>query len=178
MTRFSARLPRVSVSASSSSAAMSGCRPVALADDLHPDAVLVQFGEIAADEQLQQAHQVADLGLRPRPVLRREGVDGQPGDADVAGARAPSCAAPRRRRDGRPARGRPRAFAQRPLPSMMIATCAGVVICSAFGRRRRETGLNLHDFGFLAGKQAVDRRNRLVGQLLHLVGLACDARPR
>ena len=35
-----------------------------------PHAVLVQFGEVAADEQLQQAHEIADLGLGPRPVLR------------------------------------------------------------------------------------------------------------
>ena len=142
--------------------------PVALADDLHPDAVLVQFGKIAADEKLQQPHQVADFGFRPRPVFRRESVDGQPGDAECRRPREPSCAAPRRRRDGPATRGRPRAFAQRPLPSMMIATCSGVVIFSLSRRRQRRTGagLNLHDLGFLAGQQAVDGGNRLVGQLL------------
>ena len=47
----------------------------ALADHAHLDAVLVQLGEIVADEAAQQAHQVADFGRRARPVLRAEGKD-------------------------------------------------------------------------------------------------------
>ena len=78
-------MPAVSVSASSSKCGDIGRQAFAFADDLHPDAALVQFGEVAADEELQQPHQVADLGFRPRPVFRREGVDGQPGDAHVGG---------------------------------------------------------------------------------------------
>ena len=63
---------------------MSGCSPVR-SPMIGPDAVPVKLGEVAADEQLEQAHQVADFGFRPRPVFRREGVDGQPIDAELAG---------------------------------------------------------------------------------------------
>ena len=86
--------------------------------------LLVQFGEIVADEAAQQAHQLADLVGRPRPVLRAEGEDRDDTDAEFA-----------RRADGTPqrldaaamsfARGKPRAAAQRPLPSMMMATWRG-----------------------------------------------------
>src|SRR5712671_5059045 len=65
-------------------------------------------------------------------------------------------------------RGMPRALAQRPFPSMMIATCAGVAIFSLSGRLRPT--LNLHDFRFLIGKQVVDGADHLIGKLLHLIG--------
>src|SRR3954447_4520904 len=69
-------------------------------------------------------------------------------------------------------RGRPRACAHRPLPSMMMATWRGALRSgcrfsfsdmSVEPRRR----LNLHDFLFLAGEQQVDLLDRLVGRLLH-----------
>ena len=42
-----------------------GLQACAIAKDPDPDAVLMQFGQIAADEQFQQSHQVRDFGLRP-----------------------------------------------------------------------------------------------------------------
>src|SRR5690606_9867182 len=80
------------------------------------------------------------------------------------------------------ARGRPRALAQRPLPSMMIAIWAGFTMRFLSGEpllaRRIVPGnamkSNLQDLRFLLGQQAVDHRDRVVGQLLHPVVL--DAR--
>src|SRR5215207_4044879 len=56
------------------------------------------------------------------------------------------------------ARGRPCAAAQRPLPSMMIATCRG----------RFKVLSNLHDLFFFGREQLVDLRDVLVGELLHV----------
>src|SRR5512140_378531 len=58
-------------------------------------------------------------------------------------------------------RGRRRAFAQRPFPSMIIATCLG---------RRSRTISDGRDFAFLLGKGLVDPGDELVRQLLHLLG--------
>src|SRR3979490_294405 len=73
------------------------------------------------------------------------------------------------------ARGKPRAAAQRPLPSMMIATCKGgsarsgplVAGAAAFDI---DQSLNREDFFFLGRKQLIDLRNRPVGRLLHIIG--------
>src|SRR5882757_1676118 len=73
------------------------------------------------------------------------------------------------------ARGRPRAAAQRPLPSIMMATCKGASVRSdpsgagaaAFDIDR---SLNREDFFFLGRKQLIDLRNRPVGGLLHVGG--------
>src|SRR6266705_3583409 len=79
------------------------------------------------------------------------------------------------------ARGRPRAAAQRPLPSMMIATCNGPSVRSlpslagaaAFGISRSLTcTLNGEDFLFLGREQLIDLGNHAVGRLLHVVGKA------
>src|SRR5919109_2883607 len=74
-------------------------------------------------------------------------------------------------------RGNPRAFAHRPLPSMMMATWRGTVALPAVSaaapiRTAVEIGwftLNLHDFFFFGGQRLVDLLHVLVGQLLHLV---------
>src|SRR6185312_1865313 len=66
-------------------------------------------------------------------------------------------------------RGMPRALAQRPFPSMMIATCAGVAMFSLSGQPMAKT-LNLHDFSFLIRKQVVDGADRFVGKFLDLFG--------
>src|SRR6266436_9097430 len=77
------------------------------------------------------------------------------------------------------ARGRPRAAAQRPLPSMMIATCNGPSVRSgpslagaaAFGISRSLTcTLNGEDFLFLGREQLIDLGNHAVGCLLHVGG--------
>ena len=132
-------------------------------------------------EPAQKPHQLRDLGRRPLPVLLRERVQGQDRDANLARAahdaayglgawRCPSLRPP------------PRASAQRPLPSMMIATCwegdscrlpsikhrlrgrrAGI---SANGREARRTVArrgdrwreNAHDGGACASRRA--RPNR------------------
>src|SRR5690349_10281604 len=57
-------------------------------------------------------------------------------------------------------RGRPRASAQRPLPSMMIAMCLGILTAGAAGCS------HLHDFLFLGGELSVDVTDVLVGELL------------
>src|ERR1035437_6138856 len=75
------------------------------------------------------------------------------------------------------ARGKPRAAAQRPFPSMMIATCKGpsvrsgpsVAGAAAFGIDQ-SLSLNGEDFLFLGRKQLIDFRNRPVGCLLHVSG--------
>src|SRR5258708_16163990 len=64
-------------------------------------------------------------------------------------------------------RGRPCDFAQRPLPSMMMATCAGG------GGKGEEAPLSmdsdLKDFLVLLGQQPVDLLDRLVGQGLDIL---------
>src|SRR5262245_47913663 len=75
------------------------------------------------------------------------------------------------------ARGRPRAAAQRPLPSMMMATCAGpsdrsglsVAGAAAFDMKASLDGEN---FFFLGRQQLIDLRDRPVGRLLHVTGQA------
>ena len=67
----------------------------------------------------------ADLRLRALPVLGREGVDGQKLDAELHarfGHGAHRCP---RRASWPLIRGSPRSFAQRPLPSMMMAMWRG-----------------------------------------------------
>src|SRR2546430_7415041 len=76
------------------------------------------------------------------------------------------------------ARGRPRAAAQRPFPSMMIATCNGASVLSgpsvagaaAFGIGQSEGGLNGENFSFFGRQQVIDFRNGCVGSLLHVGG--------
>ena len=95
--------------------------PVAPAEEPRPHALLGEVGQLPVDRLREDLHQVGDLVGRSRPVLGREGVDGERLDPEVD-----------RRLDGAPQRpralavalrdGQPRASAQRPLPSMMIAT--------------------------------------------------------
>src|SRR5689334_9131780 len=66
-------------------------------------------------------------------------------------------------------RGRPRAFAQRPLPSMMIATWTGAFSVPAVDSASMCS--DLQDFLFLRRECVVDLLDVLVGQLLHDVGL-------
>src|SRR5688572_14197163 len=75
------------------------------------------------------------------------------------------------------ARGRPRALAQRPLPSMMMATWRGMAPPSGASDAvpiltAVEIGWltsDLHDLFFFGGERLVDLLHMLVGQLLHLV---------
>src|SRR6202035_1183740 len=57
----------------------------AITDDPHLHAAAVEVGQIVADEAAQQAHQLADLGGRSRPVLGAEGKYRQNADAEIAG---------------------------------------------------------------------------------------------
>jgi len=54
-----------------------GRKPAIVADHPQPHIVGHQLGQVLAQEDTQQTHQVADLGLGPPPILRREGVHGQ-----------------------------------------------------------------------------------------------------
>jgi hypothetical protein len=47
--------------------------------------VLMQFGQVVADEAPQQTHQIVNLRGRARPVLGAEREDGEDGDAQVPG---------------------------------------------------------------------------------------------
>src|SRR5258706_5363513 len=73
-----------------------------------------------------------------------------------------------------PTRGRKRFFAQRPLPSMMIATWRGTASAAGTVCVELSNSLTLrpsyrHQLPFLVGDQLVDVRDRLVGHLLHFV---------
>src|SRR5579875_1552674 len=77
-------------------------------------------------------------------------------------------------------RGSPRARAQRPFPSMMMATCRGTPCGAAASRSAaaRSAGApaitatpsNLTYVAFLLGKRVVHALDVLIGQLLHLLG--------
>src|SRR6202140_1222179 len=75
------------------------------------------------------------------------------------------------------ARGKPRAAAQRPFPSMITATCKGPSVRSgpsvagaAAVALGQSLSLGREDFLFLGRKQLIDLRNRPVGCLLHISG--------
>ena len=94
---------------------------VAAADEAHPHALVAQLGRLALDPLGEHPHQARDLLGRARPVLGRERVDGQLLDAELDGVAQP-------RLDDVGAglvaveRRQPACSAQRPLPSVMIAT--------------------------------------------------------
>ena len=103
---------------------MSRSRLVTLADDAHTHIALVQVGEVVADEAAQQSHQIAisDSGRDQFSELKENMVRYR--YAEIAGGSH----RPAQRFDAAAMafeRGRPRAAAQRPLPSMMMATCRG-----------------------------------------------------
>ena len=62
-----------------------GLQMVAVADHADLDAVLMQFGKIAADKKPQETHQIADFLGRTFPVFGAEAVEGQIFDAEFAG---------------------------------------------------------------------------------------------
>ncbi len=98
--------------------------------------LLVQLRHFAVERLEEQPHEARDLLRRPAPVLAREGEQRERPDAALAAGLRSSCAP-----DAMPAlwpawRGRPRACAQRPLPSMMMAMCRGTVALFAAGFRR------------------------------------------
>src|SRR5918912_1474418 len=70
-------------------------------------------------------------------------------------------------------RGRPRRIAQRPLPSMMMPTWAGIErgssLSSACGPAASANALDLHDLGLFALGHVFDAMDELVGQLLEAV---------
>src|SRR5262245_20326448 len=74
-----------------------------------------------------------------------------------------------------PPRGRPRAAAQRPLPSMMMATCRGTAIPPIWAVRSGSVfdiliASHREDFPFLCSQHLVDLGDGFVGGLLHLLG--------
>src|SRR5712671_5317711 len=73
------------------------------------------------------------------------------------------------------ARGSPRAAAQRPLPSMMMATCRGTAnspICILVSASAFDIATTSHreDLLFLRREHPVDLRDRVVAGLLYLIG--------
>jgi hypothetical protein len=116
-------------SARSTISRMSGFRPVAAAEDAHPHAFARQLLQVVVDEALEQAHQFGDLGLgrrqfsveKPNTVRHADAAVGRGLHGAAQGRHAGPVAEGARQG---------RRFAQRPLPSMMIATCKGA---AAFG---------------------------------------------
>ena len=53
------------------------------ADEAHLDGARVQIGEIAANEDAQQAEEIADFLHRPAPVLGGKAVDREPADIEL-----------------------------------------------------------------------------------------------
>ena len=114
-----------------------GRQPVAIADDAQPGAVLVQ---------LRRARCAGSGAAGPsgRSTSSAGRVQFSVEKANSVSTGMPSSPAPRttRRTASAPrrwpaTRGRPRAFAQRPLPSMMMATWWGPGVGSAVGGQRR-----------------------------------------
>ena len=95
--------------------------------------VLVDVGKFAFQIFAEQAHQEIDFGLGAAPIFQGEGVEREArelqagaGFDDVARGFTPArCPA---------TRGRWRRCAQRPLPSMMTATCSGRRFRSSLSR--------------------------------------------
>jgi hypothetical protein len=58
---------------------------IEVADRVQPDLVVHDLGPLVAQVVAQQLHQALDLVGRPRPVLRREGVEGDGLDAELPG---------------------------------------------------------------------------------------------
>lgn len=83
MTRLSLSLPAVSASGLVEETRDLRVETLPLADEADAHAAAMQFGEVAANEELEKPHQVEDLGLRPRPVLGGERIDRQPVDPQV-----------------------------------------------------------------------------------------------
>ena len=104
-----------------------GIEPAAVADEAQAYAGLLQFGDLRPQITPQKAGQVHDLAGRAAPVLTAERIDGQPGDAGSGSPPQPCAGRRGSLPDGPAMRGRPRDFAQRPLPSMMMATWPGTM---------------------------------------------------
>jgi hypothetical protein len=77
----------------------------------------MKIGKVAANEQFEQTEQVIDLTARPRPVFGRKRKKREIAKTVSRKASTPArCPA---------LRGKPRAFAQRPLPSIIMAMWRG-----------------------------------------------------
>jgi hypothetical protein len=85
----------------------------------------VQVNEIVADEAAQQRQQIwiSDCGRDQFSELKEKIVSTEMPRSIAARTVLRSASTPRRWPS---TRGRPRAAAQRPLPSMMMATCRGM----------------------------------------------------
>src|SRR5215470_2133778 len=75
------------------------------------------------------------------------------------------------------ARGKPRAAAQRPLPSMMMATCRGTAkspICTLVSASALDIQHPSHreDLLLFRGQHPIELRDRVIGCLLDLLGRA------
>ena len=102
-----------------------GTKTPIVADHPQPHILARKFVEIVADEEPQQPHQIADFALRPPPILRREGVEREDVDPHRPAPHALRAAPPPPRLGGLRGVAGKRFFAQRPLPSMMMATWRG-----------------------------------------------------
>ncbi len=142
----------------------------------HPHPLARHPVGLALDVAGKDRHQAQHLFGRALPVLGREGIKREPPDAQVGGGghellhplggRAMA-------HKGAAARAR---WAQRPFPSMMMATWSavpGALIWSPRHGRRSLPCLvlpsDLHDLGLLALERLVDQLDEAVGQCLNLI---------
>ena len=98
---------------------------VDLADDFEPHVVLVQLRRLGFEVMDEIFHQRVHLVLGPVPVLGRKGVEREIFDAQFARGADDDARGFRALRGGPRCAAGCRCFAQRPLPSMMMATCRG-----------------------------------------------------
>lgn len=104
--------------------------PLHIADDVELHVVFLEFQEILAQVTLHEIHDVRHFFIRALPIFRRKGIDRQDLDAQVVGSDDDAL-----ERIGTGAMavtaGRPLRLAQRPLPSMMMATWRGMLFGSS-----------------------------------------------
>ena len=118
-------LAAVSASPAAISSRMRAVEARRVADHLEADAVLVELRDLLLERAQEQLHQDRDLVGGAAPVLAREREQRQDIRRRARCTRGRSRAPPRRPCGGRRRAAACRCFAQRPLPSMMIATCRG-----------------------------------------------------
>ena len=100
-------------------------------DRLEPNIFSTSSGVFSLQKTLEQVHQCKNFALRALPVFRRKGIEGEELDPQIAAAFDAGA-----HRVGAflvafdP--GQSALFAQRPLPSIMMATCRGTALSEGF----------------------------------------------
>ena len=121
-----------------------------------------QLVALARDVLLEQRHERLNSRDGPLPVLLREREEREHLERQPRSSPRRPRAPPSSPSDGRADAAASRSRAQRPLPSMMIATCRGMravhprIRASISGAFIAQTALHFHDLGFFRLDQLVD----------------------